>query len=77
MNAPSPSSRPIQYSRRIAAPGRSAQHAPRIEMLVNNMHPAANEESATTAPPHTVNPLWMITGALGLFVAVMVLIMVS
>jgi hypothetical protein len=46
-------------------------------MLVNNMHPAANEESATTAPPHTVNPLWMITGALGLFVAVMVLIMVS
>ena len=67
MNAPSPSSRPIPYSRRIAAPARSAEHAPPIVTLAHDTLPAANEETATAAAEHSVNPLWMITAALALF----------
>lgn len=67
MNAPSPSSQRIPYSRRIAAPARSAEHAPPIVMLAHDTRPAANEETAATAAEHSVNPLWMITAALALF----------
>lgn len=67
MNAPSPSSQRIPYSRRIAAPARSAQHAPRIVVHAHDMRRASNEETATTAAEHSVNPLWMITAALALF----------
>lgn len=67
MNAPSSSSRRIPYSRRIAAPARSAEHAPPIVMLAHDTPPAANEDTATAATQRSVNPLWMITAALALF----------
>lgn len=67
MNAPSPSSRRIPYSRRIAAPARSAQHAPAIVAIAHDTRAAANEDTATAATERSVNPLWMITAALALF----------
>jgi hypothetical protein len=67
MNAPSSSSRRIPYSRRIAAPASSAQHAPPIVVLAHDARPAANEDTATAATERSVNPLWMITAALALF----------
>lgn len=67
MNAPSPSSSRISYSRRIAAPASSAQHAPPIVVLTHDARSAANEDTATAATERSVNPLWMITAALVLF----------
>ena len=67
MNAPSPSSSRISYSRRIAAPVNSDQHAPPVVVLTHDARPAANEDTATAATERSVNPLWMITAALALF----------
>ena len=64
MNAPSPSSSRISYSRRIAAPASSAQHAPPNVVLTHDARPAANEDTATAATERSENPLWKITAAL-------------
>jgi hypothetical protein len=63
MNAPSASS-----GRIIASPMRSHQDAPPNIMLAHDKSPAASEVTATTATEPAVNPLWIITASLAVFI---------
>ena len=75
MSAPSPSRRPV------ASPASSAVHAPALVSL--DLHAAANEDtepivhSETKGPYSAVNPLWMITAALALFLAAIAILISS
>jgi len=66
MNAPSPSSQ-----RPVALPTNSAVHAPPIVLLARDTRAAANDDAVTAVPGHAVNPLWMITAALAIFLGAM------
>jgi hypothetical protein len=76
MNAPSPFRRPI------ASPTDSAVHAPLIPVSLDT-HAAANDDTEPIGdterkgPYSAVNPLWMITAALALFLAVMAILISS
>jgi hypothetical protein len=77
MNAPSPSQRPI------ASPMDSAGHAPALVTVSLDTHIAANDHTEPIAdtgrkgPYSAVNPLWMITAALALFLAAMAILISS
>jgi hypothetical protein len=74
MNAPSASRRPV------ASPENSAVHAPAVVPVSLDVHAAANDDTEPIAhteakgPYSTVNPLWMITAALALFLAAMAIL---
>jgi len=77
MNAPSPSRRPV------ASPANSAEHAPALVPVSINVHAAANADTEpiadteTKSPYSAVNPLWMITAALALFLGAMAILISS
>ena len=77
MNAPSPSRRPI------ASPADSAAHAPALVTVSLDTHIAANADTEPITdterkgPYSAVNPLWMITAALALFLAAMAILISS
>jgi len=71
MNAPTPSRRPV------ASPANCTVHAPALVPVSIDVHAAANDDTEPIAHVETkhlystVNPLWMITAALALFLAAM------
>ena len=77
MNAPSPFRRPV------ASPASSAVHAPALVPVSTDVHAAANDDTEpiahteTKGPYSAVNPLWMITAALALFLAAMAILISS
>ena len=77
MNAFSSSQRPI------ATPTDSAAHAPALVPMSLDTHAAANDDTEPIAdterkgPYSAVNPLWMITAALALFLAAMAILISS
>jgi hypothetical protein len=78
MNAPSPSRRPVASSANAAA------HAPALVPVSVDGHAAANDDTEpiaahrqTKGPYSAVNPLWMITAALALFLAAMAILISS
>ena len=77
MNAPSPSRRPV------ASPTHSAEHAAALVPVSLHAHSAANEDTEPIAETEgklaysAVNPLWMITAALALFLAAMAILISS
>ena len=77
MNAPSPS------RQLLASPANSAAHAPALVPVSLDVHAAANDDtepiadSETKGPYSAVNPLWMITAALALFLAAMAILISS
>ena len=77
MNAPSPSERPA------AASANSPVPAPALVAISNEVHAAANDDTEPIAhteakgPDSAVNPLWMITAALALFLAAMAILISS
>jgi hypothetical protein len=77
MSAPSPSRRPV------ASPANSALHAPALIPVSIDVHAAANDDTEPIAhtqakgPYSAVNPLWMITAALALFLAAMAILISS
>lgn len=77
MNAPSPSRRPV------ASRTDAAVHAPALVPVSLNAHSAANDDTEPIAdaerkgPYSAVNPLWMITAALALFLGAMAILISS
>ena len=77
MNAISPS------QRLIASPTDSTTHAPALVRMSLDTHAAANDDTEPIAgterkgPYSAVNPLWMITAALALFLAAMAILISS
>ena len=77
MNAISRSIRPI------APPMDSTTHAPALVRMSRDTHAAANNDTEPIAdterkgPYSAVNPLWMITAALALFLAAMAILISS
>jgi hypothetical protein len=77
MNAPSPSRQPVASSTNAAV------HAPALVPVAIDGHAAANEHTEpiarteTKRPYSAVNPLWMITAALALFLAAMAIFISS
>ena len=77
MNALSPS------SRLVASPANSAVHVPALVPVSIDVHAAANDDTEpiahteTNGPYSGVNPLWMITAALALFLAAMAILISS
>ena len=77
MNAISPSQRPI------ASPTDSTTHAPAVVRMSLDTHTAANDDTEPItgterkSPYSAVNPLWMITAALALFLAAMAILISS
>ena len=77
MNALSPSRWPV------ASPTDSAVHAPALVAVSLDAHAAANDDTEPIAdterkgPYSAVNPLWMITAALALFLAAMAILISS
>ena len=77
MSVHSPSRRPV------ASPANSAVHAPALVPVSLDVHAAANEDtepivhSETKGPHSAVNPLWMITAALALFLAAIAILISS
>jgi hypothetical protein len=69
MNAPSPSSQ-----RPVTLPTNSAVNAPAIVLLESDARPAANHDTITAVPDHSVNPLWMITAGLAIFFATLAIL---
>jgi hypothetical protein len=74
MNALSPSRRPV------ASPTDSAVQAPALVPVSLDTHVAANDDTEPIGGAHrkgpdsAVNPLWMITAALALFLAAMAIL---
>lgn len=77
MNAPSPSRRPA------ASSTDSAVRAPALVPVSLDTHRAANDDTEPITARHgngprtAVNPLWMITAALALFLAAMAIFISS
>jgi hypothetical protein len=77
MNAISPSQRPIP------SPTNSTTPAPALVRMSLDTHAAANDDTKPIAdterkgPYSAVNPLWMITAALALFLAAMAVLISS
>jgi hypothetical protein len=77
MNAPSPS------TRLVASRTDAAVHAPALVPVSLDAHSAANDDTepigdAEGKGPYTaVNPLWMITAALALFLGAMAILISS
>ena len=77
MNAISPSQRPIP------SPTDSTTHAPALVRMSLDTHAVANDDTEPIAdterkgPYSAVNPLWMITAALALFLAAMAILISS
>ena len=77
MNAPSPA------RRSAASLTDSAMHAPALVPVSLHTHTAANDDTEPIAdterkgPYSAVNPLWMITAALALFLAAMAILISS
>ena len=77
MNAPSPSRRPA------VSPTDSAAHAPALVCVALDTHAAANDDTEPITGTQrkgsysAVNPLWMITAALALFLAAMAILISS
>ena len=78
MNAPAPSRRPV------ASPTDFIVHAPALVPVSLDTHTAANDDATEpltdterTGPYGAVNPLWMITAALALFLGVMAILIAS
>ena len=77
MNVPSPS------RRAAASPTDSAMHAPALVPMSLDTHAVANDDTEPIAdterkgPYSAVNPLWMITAALALFLAAMAIFISS
>ena len=72
MNAPTPSSR-----RHVASPADSAAHASALVSLARDARAAANDGTVTAVPEQAVNPLWMITAALALFLGAMAILIAA
>ena len=83
MNAPAPSRRPIASATDTPAPAPAP--APALVTVSLDTRIAANDDTTTepltgtekTGPNGAVNPLWMITAALALFLGAMAILIAS